>query len=89
MRRARVVVSGRVQGVFFRASCAREARARGLAGWVRNLPGGGLEAAFEGPESDVAAMIRWCRRGPPAARVDGVEVTDETPVGDRSFRVAG
>jgi acylphosphatase len=89
MRRVRVVVSGRVQGVFFRASCATEARARGLGGWVRNLPGGGLEATFEGPEDDVESMIEWCRRGPPAARVDDLGVTDETPEGDRSFRVAG
>jgi acylphosphatase len=75
--------------VFFRASCLSEARARGLGGWVRNLPGGGLEAAFEGTERDVKAMIDWCRRGPPAARVDHVEVIDEAPVGDSSFGVVG
>jgi acylphosphatase len=75
--------------VFFRASCASEARARGLAGWVRNLPDGRLEAAFEGADADVEAMIRWCRRGPPAARVDDLEVTWEEPSGDRAFRVTG
>jgi acylphosphatase len=84
-----VVVSGRVQGVFFRTSCASEARARGLGGWVRNLPDGRLEAAFEGIDADVDAMIRWCRRGPPAARVDDVEVTSEEPVGDSTFRITG
>jgi acylphosphatase len=89
MRRVRVVVQGRVQGVFFRASCASEARARGLGGWVRNLPDGRLEAAFEGPDADVETMVDWCRRGPPGARVDDVEVTDETPVGDIWFRVVG
>jgi acylphosphatase len=89
MRRVRVVVRGRVQGVFFRASCASEARARGLGGWVRNLPDGRLEAAFEGPDADVETMVDWCRRGPPGARVDDVEVTDETPVGDIWFRVVG
>jgi acylphosphatase len=89
MRRVRVVVRGRVQGVFFRASCASEARARGLGGWVRNLPDGRLEAAFVGPDADVETLVDWCRRGPPGARVDDVEVTDETPVGDIWFRVVG
>jgi acylphosphatase len=89
MRRVRVVVSGRVQGVFFRATCASQARAHELGGWVRNLPGGGVEAAFEGPDAGVDAMIAWCRRGPPAARVDDVEVIDESPEGEGSFRVVG
>lgn len=77
MIRVRVLVSGRVQGVFFRASTAHEARARDIAGWVRNRPGGEVEAVFQGTPEDVAAMISWCRIGPPAARVDAVEVTDE------------
>jgi acylphosphatase len=89
MRRVRVVVSGRVQGVFFRASCASQARARGLGGWVRNLPGGRLEAVFEGPEADVQTMVDWCRRGPPAARVDALDMTEEVPAGDTAFRVTG
>lgn len=80
--RARVVVSGRVQGVFFRHTATVEARARGLAGWVRNLPDDRVEAVFQGEESSVREMIQWCRRGPPAARVAGVEVHDEEPVAD-------
>jgi acylphosphatase len=75
--------------VFFRAACASEARAHGLGGWVRNLPDGRLEAVFEGSDADVATMVDWCRRGPPAARVDRVDVNEETPAGDTVFRIAG
>lgn len=89
MRRSRVVVAGRVQGVFFRASCAEQARALGLAGWVRNVADGRVEAVFEGPEQEVDRMVDWCRLGPPHARVDAVEVTDESPIGETGFRVGG
>jgi acylphosphatase len=89
MRRVHLVVSGRVQGVFYRASCAREARARGLAGWVRNLPDGRVKVALEGPEPQVEAMIAWCREGPPAAWVDEVEIAGEEPTGETGFRVTG
>ena len=82
-----MIVAGSVQGVFFRASCAAEARRVGVGGWVRNLPGGAVDAAFEGPEASVARMIAWCRRGPELARVDEVEVRSEEPVGDVDFRV--
>jgi acylphosphatase len=82
-----VSVSGRVQGVFFRAACAERARILGLSGWVRNLPDGGVEAAFEGPWEAVESAIEWCRRGTPAAVVDAVLVVDETPVGEEGFRV--
>jgi acylphosphatase len=88
-RRAHVVITGRVQGVFFRASCVREASARGLAGWVRNRRDGSLEAAFEGDPDAVAALVRWCRAGPPGASVDDVDVRDEAPTGERGFRVTG
>jgi acylphosphatase len=87
MRRTRVVVAGRVQGVFFRASCAERARALGLAGWVRNDPDGRVEAVFEGPEEVVETMIRWCQEGPPHARVDEVEIVEETPEGEAGFLV--
>jgi acylphosphatase len=87
MRRVHVVVAGRVQGVFFRASCAERARAAGLAGWVRNDPGGRVEAVFEGPADAVQTLIDWCREGPAHARVDGVEVSEEMPVGETGFRV--
>jgi acylphosphatase len=89
VKRVRVVVSGRVQGVFYRATCAARARELGLAGFVRNLPDGRLEAAFEGPESDVDAMVSWCRRGPQHARVDAVELVVESPKGDHPFLVTG
>jgi acylphosphatase len=85
--RASVVIKGRVQGVFYRASCRDEASARGLSGWVRNNSDGSVEAAFEGPEDDVLAMLDWCRRGPPSAAVQGVEVTWESPQGERGFSI--
>jgi acylphosphatase len=82
-----VFVSGRVQGVFFRAECAQRARRAGLGGFVRNTPDGRVEAAFEGDPDEVAAMIDWCRRGPPMAAVETVEVREEEPAGDTEFRV--
>ncbi len=88
-KRVRVRVSGRVQGVFFRATCAVRARERGLGGYVCNLPDGRVEAAFEGPEGDVDRMVAWCRAGPDLARVDEVEVVAEEPRGDIGFRVTG
>jgi acylphosphatase len=88
-RRVRVRVTGRVQGVFYRASCAREARARSVAGWVRNAEDGAVEAAFEGQAADVEALLAWCRGGPPLARVDAVEVMEEAPTGGSGFRVLG
>lgn len=88
-KRVRVVVSGRVQGVFYRATCAARARELHLAGFVRNLPGGGVEAAFEGPEDDVEAMVAWCRRGPDLARVDSVERWEEPVTGEEEFLVTG
>ncbi len=89
VRRIHLVVEGRVQGVFFRASCAREAEARGLAGWVRNVPDGRVEAVFEGAEPQLEAIVAWCRQGPPGARVDEVSVTREEPVGEAGFRITG
>jgi acylphosphatase len=89
VRRVSVRVTGRVQGVFFRASCAEVARARGVGGWVRNAPDGAVEAAFEGPVVDLDALVAWCRAGPPLARVEGIEVADETPIGETGFRVEG
>jgi acylphosphatase len=89
VKRVRVTVSGRVQGVFFRATCARLARDAGLGGYVRNLQDGRLEAAFEGDELAVDAMVDWCRRGPDLAQVDSFEAVPEDPVGDTAFRVSG
>ncbi|HEX9399957.1 MAG TPA: acylphosphatase [Anaeromyxobacter sp.] len=73
--RVHLVVSGVVQGVSFRAYAVDEARRLGLAGWVRNLPDGRVEAEAEGPRAAVEALVAWCRSGPPAANVDDVEVT--------------
>lgn len=87
MIRRRVVVRGTVQGVFFRASCQREAATRRVAGWVSNRPDGAVEAVFEGDGSAVEALVDWCRQGPPHAEVSGVEVSDEQPEGLRSFDV--
>jgi acylphosphatase len=87
MRRVRVHLSGRVQGVFFRASCAERAEELGLAGWIRNVAGGGVEAVFEGTESAVEQMVGWCREGPPLARVDRFDIVDEAPTGGSGFRI--
>ena len=89
MRCVRVRISGRVQGVFFRASCARLADELGLSGWVRNRPDGDLEAVFQGPGSAVEDMVAWCREGPPHARVDAVDVRAEEPVSRTGFRIEG
>ncbi len=89
MRRVHVFVTGRVQGVFFRAECAERALALDLAGWVRNASDGRVEAVFEGPGPHVEAMLRWCRHGPSRARVDSVDLREETPAGETGFRVAG
>ena len=89
MKRVRVVASGRVQGVFYRASCARLARGLGLAGHVRNLPDGGVEAAFEGADSAVDEMVAWSRQGPDLANVDHLQVVTEEPSGETGFRVMG
>lgn len=82
---AHVLVSGRVQGVFFRASAEEVARSGGLAGWVRNLADGRVEAVFEGPRGAVEEAIRWCHEGPPAAQVSDVEVRWEAPEGLDDF----
>jgi acylphosphatase len=85
--RAHVFISGRVQGVGYRASTWDTAILLKLDGWVRNLRDGRVEAVFEGPEDKVEEMIRWCHQGPPAAVVQTVEVEYETPEGIRGFRV--
>ncbi|MEX2556273.1 MAG: acylphosphatase [Actinomycetota bacterium] len=75
--RAHVYVTGYVQGVFFRHSMAKRARDLGVSGWVRNLDDGRVEAVVEGEESDVGAVVDWCRSGPPHATVEHVEVSWE------------
>jgi acylphosphatase len=85
--RRRVVVRGRVQGVWFRDTVRREAAAARVAGWVRNRPDGAVEAALEGPPAAVDRVITVCRRGPPRAQVDGVEVIEEVPEGLAGFSI--
>ncbi len=83
----RVVVHGQVQGVFYRDSAHREAESRGVAGWVRNLPGGSVEALFEGPEEAVEQMVDWACAGPETASVESSEVTGAEPTGLTRFEV--
>jgi acylphosphatase len=83
----RVRVRGRVQGVFFRGATAQQARALGVAGWVRNCDDGSVEAVFEGAPARVAAAVSFCHQGPARARVDHVESSDEVPSGLRDFVV--
>ena len=85
--RRRLVVEGRVQGVFFRDSCRREAVAAGLAGWARNLHDGRVEVVVEGPPAAVDRMEAWCRSGPSRADVTAVHVTEEQPEGADGFRI--
>ena len=85
--RRRVVVHGRVQGVFFRDSCERMARSAGVSGWVRNRNDGAVEAVFEGERAAVDRMVAWARQGPRRADVEDVEVFDEEPVRESGFRV--
>jgi acylphosphatase len=80
--RRRVLISGIVQGVFFRAYTRDAARHAGVSGWVRNLPDGRVEAAFEGLPDDVKEVIDWCWKGSPGSRVDKVDVIEENPKGD-------
>ena len=73
--RAHVIVHGRVQGVWFRASTKDEADRLGVTGWVRNLPDGSVEAVFEGDKKKVEEVVGWCHRGPSGANVSNVEIS--------------
>ena len=85
--RRRVVVRGRVQGVFFRDSTRRRAQSRGVAGWVRNTPEGAVEAVFEGEADAVESMVRFASEGPGHADVYDVEVVEEDAEGLTGFEV--
>ena len=85
--RRRVVVEGRVQGVFFRDSARQRARAHGVSGWVRNRPDGAVEAVLEGPREAVERVQRFFETGPPHAEVDHLDVSDEPPEGLTGFEV--
>lgn len=86
-RRVHLHIRGLVQGVSYRASTRAQALALGVAGWVRNLPNGDVEAVAEGAPSAVDALIRWCRVGPEEAQVSGVAVADEPFEGLQGFEV--
>jgi len=87
--RARIVVSGRVQGVFYRDNTRRWASSKGLKGWVRNLPDGRVEALVEGDQESIQTLIRQMREGPPIARIDNIDVEWEEFKGEFSdFRIA-
>ncbi len=85
--RYHLLISGRVQGVFFRDSMRRFAAERGVAGWVRNLPDGRVEAVVEGPEAEVGHVVEWARHGPHRAMVDDVAIQAEPPGGLTDFAV--
>ena len=87
MQRRRVAVQGHVQGVFFRETTRRRALADGVAGWVRNLPDGSVEAVFEGERDAVDRLVAFMRDGPRGARVDWVDVVGEEPQGLSGFAV--
>jgi acylphosphatase len=85
--RAHVFVSGRVQGVYYRATTRERAREEGVDGWVKNLDDGRVEAVFEGDRSAVEAMVEWCHTGSPSARVEGVEAEYGDPTGVEGFEI--
>jgi acylphosphatase len=85
--RRRVVIRGRVQGVFFRDSLRERAQAHRVSGWVRNRPDGAVEAVLEGSRETVARVVRFARTGPPSAEVTNVEVHEEEPEGLRGFEI--
>ena len=87
MTARRIVVSGRVQGVFFRDSLRRTAESRGVSGWVRNRDDGTVEAHLEGDADAVASVTDWAHRGPSRADVTSVDATDTEPEGATGFEV--
>jgi acylphosphatase len=82
LQRAHVLVSGQVQGVFFRDSTRQKAEELGLSGWVKNVPEGQVEALFEGPSQSIREMVDWCKEGPQRASVENVDVDFESAGGD-------
>lgn len=87
MVRYRVLISGRVQGVFFRDTCRRIAEENDVAGWVKNLPDGRVEAVFEGPPDQVDRLVDWARHGPRLAVVEDVAIHPEPPEGLAAFDI--
>jgi len=88
LKRIHVYISGKVQGVFFRAETQRTANSFNLTGWVRNITDGRVEAVFEGDDANIDKMLAWCHIGPPAARVEEVSTEEEIYTGEfRDFNI--
>jgi acylphosphatase len=87
VKRVHVLIKGKVQGVGFRASTRRRAKNLELAGWVKNLDSGEVEAVFEGSKESINEMLDWCKKGPSLAKVVDVKVEDEEPEVLESFEV--
>jgi acylphosphatase len=85
--RLRLLISGRVQGVWYRGSMQQEAKRLGVIGWVKNMADGRVEAVVEGPKAAVERLVRWCEKGPPHAHVAYVRTVEEPPEGGKSFDV--
>lgn len=86
--RAHLIVSGHVQGVYYRSTSAEKGLALGLTGWAKNLPNSTVEIVAEGDQDQIAELIKWCHKGPPSARVEGVDIAWEAPTGEfETFRV--
>lgn len=86
--RAHAIISGKVQGVFFRMETQKTAEKEGVSGWVRNKQDGTVEAVFEGDKNSVDSVIEWCKQGPPGSRVDDVNIEWETYSGEfKDFNV--
>lgn len=87
MRHVKLHIKGRVQGVAFRAHTRRKALDLGLCGYVENRPDGSVYAEIEGPAEQVEEMLRWCRSGPPLARVDAIEMEEGVPADYQTFGI--
>ena len=86
--RVRLIIEGRVQGVWFRDSTRKVANSLGVTGWVRNLPDGNVEAVAEGPAEQVQKLVEWCHQGPPYAKVTNVQQFQEQWKGEfRDFEI--
>ncbi len=83
----RLLISGRVQGVWYRGSMQNEAEKLGVTGWVKNRPDGRVEALVEGTTAAVETIVEWCWQGPPAAHIDHVDVSVDQPHGLRDFDI--
>lgn len=82
----KLIIVGRVQGVFFRLETQKEARRLGISGYVKNLPDGSVQAVIQGDAQTVGEMIKWCYQGPPASKVDHIDLSDIEPLDDFSDR---